>query len=237
MAKNVGVIGALKGKVGNMVFRSRRGMQIASVYQPVVHNPKSARQEMSRAKMTMATNTAKSLKLLLRAGWQKTNPTYEVQQFVKHAIPTENAVITGNAPDLLEFDWVNSAKCVSANLLGYLSGMQQPDFSEEGEVGITFTPADELFLDSEGAAIGCGLVVGLYVPDFKQCIVKHFTCTKGQTLERAILYPSEWSGMKCVVYAFAKQIPNALNGIPSGDQPWMYPADTSMAYAMYGNLS
>lgn len=237
MAKNVGVIGAMKGKVGNMVFRTRRGEQIASVYQPVVHNPKSARQEMSRAKMTMATDAAKSLKLLLRAGWQKTNPTYEVQQFVKRAIPLDNRVITGLTPDSLEFDWAVAGKCVSANLLGYLTGMQQPDFSEEGEVSISFTPADELFLDGEGGAIGCGLVVGLYVPAFQQCIVKHFPCTKGQTLERAILYPSEWSGMKAVVFAFAKQIPNALNGIPSENAPWKYPADTTMAYSMYGNLA
>lgn len=237
MAKNVGVIGSLKGKVGNMVFRSRRGMQIASVYQPVVHNPKSARQELSRAKLAMATETAKALKLLLRAGWQKTNPTYEVQQFIKRAIPVGNEVISGASVDVLEFDWPESAICVSANLLGYLSGMETPDFSEAGEVSINFTPADNLFVDEDGTPIGCGLVVGLYIPAYKQCIVKHFACVQGQQLTRAILYPSEWSGMKCVVYAFAKQIPNALNGIPSSNEPWMYPAATTRAYAMYGDLA
>lgn len=237
MAKNVGVIGAMKGKVGNMVFRTRRGMQIASVYQPEVHNPKSKRQEMSRAKMTMATYMARGCKLLLKAGWQKTNPTYEVQQFVSRAIPVGNHVITGNSVEMLEWDWMNVGKCVSANLLGFPTGLGTPSFAEESEVILNYTPDSNLFVDDQGAEIGCGLVVGCYSPDLNQCIVTFLNLTKGQAAQATVAVPAEWSGLKCVVMAFAKQIPNALNGIPANTQPWKFPAATTMCRSWQGTIA
>lgn len=219
----------MKGKVGNMVFRTRRGIQIASVYQPEVHNPKSTRQELSRAKMAEATAMAKAMKLLLRAGWQKTNPTYEVQQFVKRVIPVGAGVMSGLTPDNISMNYDAAVVGVSANLLGVLNGVSQFNWSVEAEVSYSVIPDETLFLDGNGAAIGCGIVVGYYAPDLGQCVVKFHPLQSGSTNQFTDKFSDEWSGVHVRVYMFAKQIPNAINGISSESMPWMFPADTTMA--------
>lgn len=50
MAKNVGLIGSVSGKIGNVVYAVQNGIQTARVYQPIVSNPKSSLQQMQRAK-------------------------------------------------------------------------------------------------------------------------------------------------------------------------------------------
>lgn len=237
MAKNVGVVGSLNGKVGNFVFRTRRGMQITSVYQPEVHNPKSKRQTLSRAKLALATSVAKPMKLLLRAGWQRTNPTYEVQQFIKRAIPVDNAIILGTDPDSLTLGYAEMAMAICANLLGSLNGLSTPSWVEEGEVSFTITPDDNLFLDSDGSEIGCGLVIGYYCPDLDQCIVKHHVLNPNESNNIRDTFSSDWSGLPVKMFVFAKQIPNAQNGITSSQLPWMYPADTTMARYFQGTIA
>lgn len=54
MAKNVGLIGSVSGKVGNVVYAMNAGIQTVRVYQPHVLNPKSAAQTAQRAKMALA---------------------------------------------------------------------------------------------------------------------------------------------------------------------------------------
>lgn len=54
MAKNVGLIGGVKGKLGNAVFYVRRGKTLSRVYQPEVANPKSLSQVEQRAKFALA---------------------------------------------------------------------------------------------------------------------------------------------------------------------------------------
>lgn len=54
MAKNVGLIGSLRGKIGNTVFYVNQGIQVARVYQPVVSNPNTPLQIQQRAKMSLA---------------------------------------------------------------------------------------------------------------------------------------------------------------------------------------
>lgn len=50
MGKNVGLIGSVSGKVGNVVYSVQNGMQTVRAYQPNVVNPKSAAQQQQRAK-------------------------------------------------------------------------------------------------------------------------------------------------------------------------------------------
>lgn len=227
MAKAVGLIGSLKGKVGNTVFVTRRGIQVARVYQPVVAQPKSARQQLSRAKFSLATDTLRPFNLFLRAGWQKSAPTYEFQQGVKHMIPVENAIITGSTPDALNVSYINLAEVFSA---GGLQGIDttSPTSENEGKVDFTVTVPAANFLDEHGAAIDCGLVIALLNADTGEVRVSHEkTLTADVASSISITVPADWAGTNVHVYAFAKQIPNAVNGIPSTDLPWMYPAKTS----------
>lgn len=50
MGKNVGLIGSVSGKVGNVVYSVQGGTQTVRAYQPSVSNPKSAGQQRQRAK-------------------------------------------------------------------------------------------------------------------------------------------------------------------------------------------
>lgn len=54
MAKVVGLVGAASGKIGNLVYAVTNGIQIARVYQPVISNPKTAGQNLQRAKGNLA---------------------------------------------------------------------------------------------------------------------------------------------------------------------------------------
>lgn len=54
MAKFVGFIGTIRGKVGTTVFtKGENGMSYGRAYQPQVHNPKTAGQSDQRAKMNL----------------------------------------------------------------------------------------------------------------------------------------------------------------------------------------
>lgn len=227
MAKAVGLIGSLKGKVGNTVFATRRGIQIARVYQPVVAQPKSARQQLSRAKLALATDSLRPFNLFLRAGWQNSKPTYEFQQGVKRMIPVENLVITGSTPDNLTVSYPMLAEVFSA---GGLQGIvaTAPTSTNEGKVDFTVTIPSADFLDEHGGNVDCGLVIALMNADTGEVKISHekeITADVAKAI--SITVPTLWSGTHVHVYAFAKQIPNAVNGIPSTDLPWMYPAKTS----------
>lgn len=59
MARNVGLIGGLRGKLGNAVFYVSNGVQVSRVYQPVVANPNTQLQIAQRAKMSLAGRMSK----------------------------------------------------------------------------------------------------------------------------------------------------------------------------------
>lgn len=54
MGKVVGLIGSASGKIGNLVYAVTNGIQTARIYQPIVSNPKSAGQNLQRAKGNLA---------------------------------------------------------------------------------------------------------------------------------------------------------------------------------------
>lgn len=54
MAKNVGLIGSVSGKIGTVVFAVLNGIQTSRAYQPNVSNPKSSGQSLQRARGNLA---------------------------------------------------------------------------------------------------------------------------------------------------------------------------------------
>lgn len=226
MAKNVGLIGGLTGKLGNTVNSVRRGVQISRVYQPIVANPKTKRQEMSRAKLALATATIKPLRLFVRAGWQRHRPTYEFQKAVGMMIPVNSGVIDGQTIPALTVDLGGLAGVLSANDMGSISS-NTPTAVDEGEVRVTITIPASMALDEGGNPIEVGAVMAVYCPDMDDAVIMYQAAADGE-VEAVIQVPTVWSGLQCHVYAFAKQIPTAVNGVTTTSQPWMYPAPTSM---------
>lgn len=58
MAKMNGLVGGLSGKMGNAVFRQRKGQTIVAQYQPVVSNPNTTAQQNARAAFKLITQLA-----------------------------------------------------------------------------------------------------------------------------------------------------------------------------------
>ena len=243
MAKIVGLIGSVKGKLGNSVMAVRRGVQIARVYQPTVANPKSRRQQYSRAKFGLAVFVTKPLARIFNIGWGKVAPTYTFQKAISLIVPTENEVITSSGNDELSVNVPNLLAQVSApGLVPPIIGT--PDNSEEGEVLVPVTLNDACFTNPNGGSEKCGVVLFLYVkPDLANGLAGSLVAVKQQEIttpnveqEIVLEYPIMYSGMKCQLVGFAKQIPAATNGIATEETPWMFPSNTS-APIVYGEIT
>lgn len=237
MAKITGLIGSGHGKLGNTVMTVRRGQQIARVYQPVVANPKSARQQLSRAKMRLAVATLRPFIYALRAGWNKERPGYEFQKAVGIAIPVTNGIIEG-AGDSLEVVPAELRACLSAPLLEPIAA-DAPDFSQASQVGVRVFAAESAFVDDGGNPIDVGAVVVVWNQATSAVVTKMQTITYSASGSPVTVpVPSRWSGMPVHVYAFVKQIPAGINGIDTETLPWRFPAKTSAAvYVGEGDIA
>lgn len=243
MAKIVGLIGSVRGKLGNSVMAVRRGVQIARVYQPVVANPKSRRQEYSRAKFGLAVFVTKPLARIFNIGWGKEAPTYTFQKAISLIVPNENGVITNAGNDKLSVSVPNLLSKVSApGLVPPLIGT--PDLSEEGMVTVPVTLNDACFTNPSGGSERCGVVLFMYAkPNLENGIAGSLVAVTQREITNpnveepvVIEYPQMYSGMKVQLVGFAKQIPEASNGISTEETPWMYPAATSEPL-VYGEIT
>lgn len=86
MAKNVGLIGSLRGKLGNTVFYVTNGVQVTRVYQPVVANPNTSLQIAQRAKMALAGRMSKITPIVALAGLGESNKRLRRGKFVQELI-------------------------------------------------------------------------------------------------------------------------------------------------------
>ena len=227
MAKAVGLIGSMRGKVGNVVYRTRRGVQITSVYQPTVLNPKSARQASSREVFAVATRMAKACKLFLRAGLQSVRPSYECQKFVSGIVPTANGCFS-MVGAILTPDYALMANYMAAGELGL--GLQARSLSlvEEGEVSFSVSYPESFAQDEGGNEVNVGIISCVYCPDVNQAVIQAKAVRDASDLDVTVEVPTVMSGLKVHVYCFIKQIPTSGNLVPSMDTPWMYPARTSI---------
>lgn len=237
MAKIVGLVGSGHGKLGNTVMTVRRGIQIARVYQPVVANPKSARQQMSRAKMGLAVATLRPFIYSLRAGWNKVAPGYEFQKAIGVAIPVDNGVIDV-VSDELTINEGELRACLSAPMLEPIDA-DSLNFEQASQVGLRVHAPESAFIDEKGNPINAGAVVVVWNKDSKTVVTAMQVISySAQGSPVTVTLPARWSGMNVHVYAFVKQIPEGINGIDTDTLPWRFPARTSAAvYVGQGQVS
>lgn len=226
MAKIVGIIGSGHGKLGNTVLAVRRGEQIARVYQPVVANPKSARQQLSRAKMSLAVKSLRPMKRFINMGWQKSNPSYEFQQAVSKAIPVGNNIITGGAGAELFFDPEACMPCLSNGTLSKPITADL-DFTMESKVRFKAVGSESDHFTPSGTPIQLGLVACVYNDIVGIAITNTFTEGEAGNFSAEIEVPENWSGMEVYVYCFTKQLPEGINGLNTTRTPWRFPSEVS----------
>ena len=104
MARNVGLIGSLRGKLGNAVFYVSNGVQVSRVYQPVVANPNTPLQVAQRAKMVLAGRMSKITPIVALAGLPGSNKRGLRGSFVREVVRA--SVYSGNQA-AISFDNLN----------------------------------------------------------------------------------------------------------------------------------
>ena len=223
MAKLNGPLGSkLRGKVGEVVAAKTVGGDTAiRAYQPVVKNPNTLRQRVSRNKMSIASKIAAVLSEAIGIGYAKATASekmYPRNMFVKSIIPVGAAVMTldGENPvvDYTKLPVSKKMGISEAPVTVVAAG------TEQGSKVVTASNAESVTL-AAGETLGL-VVVGLDAQK-NSSIVRMGSAAAGVTLSASDVTSMDGGTM----YAFFKVIPEAYNGVAATDIPWKYPSDTS----------
>lgn len=239
MAKAVGLIGTLKGKIGNTVFATVRGETIARVYQPTVTNPNTYRQQMSRALMTRAGRISRAMLDFERIGWNNVAPGRAFQRAVKQMVDTTRGafnIFTATTPAEITVNYVNMPRALSyAEIPSPTADV--PDFDEEAKVSFNMTISDECAYGDESSQTSCGIVAMVYCPDLNEAVVYKTTASSGTT-QVEVRVPTTWSGLKVHVYAFVKRLIETGNPVQTSRVPWRTPSKCSQTiYVGTGDMA
>lgn len=217
-----GFVGKGTGKLGESVWSVFRGEQVVRHTAASVKNPKTARQELSRAKFKLAVDWSRIFNDALAVGYSgvKTQTLSARNEFVKRVIPVSAGIIKGNTPETVTVDitlWQISRGNLPTPELGNASATQTATV----DVPVTSIPS----VPSQYGPGEYGVVIVVLQPDVMRSVVFQVKPTAGTTQKLTV--PADWSGMDVHVYGFGKVIPDAKNGIPSATEPWMYPSEAS----------
>lgn len=231
MAKFNSQFGIMTGKLGNFVLSSRKGEVIARAYNPIVENPRTARQQLSRAKLSLASDLARSLAAAIRIGYgQYAKGLVSARNvFVQGIVPVGAQTITGTTPTALQVNWEKLK--VSEGKIGG-PDWDEPDLENplQIEVGIT---APNLTPDVINDASGTPVVVTVNLVVYNKLL-------KTAMVQTEVMYdpsnpsvhpvdsikmtvPPVWQGSQVEIYGFYKQHPVGVNGIANTVAPQRYP--------------
>ena len=223
MAKQRGpVASTFSGRVGNVVGAKMKGGEyVMRPYQPSVKNPNTLRQQVSRNKMALASKYAAALSVALKIGYAMATASTKMfarNMFVRNIVPVSKGVLTNNGTEIT----ADLAKLPVSQAIGIA---ETPDIAvsagtETGSKKIDATNAASVVLE-QGETLG--LVVVALNEAGDASLVRQGVATEGVTLSAADVQ-NIGNGH---YYAFFKAIPQAVNGVESTEQPWMYPSVTS----------
>lgn len=250
--KHNAIIGSGSGKLGNIVGYVRGGIQMERVYQPIVANPNTMRQQVSRKKMQMASVLAKNLAQSIRMGFgglanSRVSPR---NLFVKGAIPTDSGCIDGATLADLEINYEK------VTLTDGMQGNCPISFGElDMDTPLTVTAVIESVdksYNSNHTAAGAEQSVAIVIVVLNKTLgasVMHTgilynkeTGTWNSAYDDgdnvAIRVPGTWQGSYVEVYAFTKLLPDALNGVDVSTFPYRIPGpSTFTAYLGTGRVA
>lgn len=228
------------GKIGNMVGYVRGGIQMFRAYQPVVNNPKTARQTLSREKLAVASDLSRALGRALRIGFGNfaSSRVSARNIFTKEIIPVGAGVIEGTSWDNVSVDYEK---------LPISKGNLPVGECSFGELDCTTPSRVKVSLEEATHAYGTNHVSTGDEVDVTLNIVILNT-VKNETILNTVMYytkatgtwhplteivtnvPQVWAGEQVQVYAFLKQHPDAINGIAGSTAPYRYPGEAGETY-------
>lgn len=217
-----GIAGKGTGKAGEMVFSVFRGEQVVRWMPKSVLNPNTTRQQVSRKKFKMAVDMSRILNDALAVGYSgvKGQGLSARNEFVKRIIPTSAGIITGTTVSELTFD-ITMVPMSRGNLP--MPTVASAEASQAAKVAVPVTTIPDI--PSQYGPGQYGLVVVVWQPDLERSVTAQTLPTAGQSV--VVDLPKDWSGMDVHVFVFGKVIPQSKNGVPSANEPWMYPSEAS----------
>lgn len=216
MARITGLVGDVRGKVGNMVGYTRRGANFLREYQPNVTNPNTLRQQYSRQVFTIAQQLSRELSAGVLMGYSAVKPTYERQAFVGRMV--ENKVVSINLGEIA----INYASIpISRGPLDPPRG-GSPSATIAGRIGVTIDSSsitDNNVLIDGITPINCLVFCCVYNADLKTSVlgIIGYRPAVGeyvQVEQGTVSIPQGWSGDRLHIWIFCKQSPTPKNGIP-----------------------
>ena len=217
----------MRGKFGEFVAAKTVGGQTAlRSYQPVVKNPNTLRQQVSRKKMAKASELAALLADAIGVGYAKAvqgMKMYARNLFVKSIIPVNAGVMTNDGAEItLDITKIKIARGVG------LSTIPAGQVTAATGGGVEFIPTNTADITlNPGESLGVCMAAIDYANG--KCIYKQGVASTGVALSAA-----ELALLTTPVYfAFYKVIPEGLNGVATETAPWKYPSATSESVQVF----
>ena len=219
-----GILGGGTGKLGESVFTNNAGRTIVRQYNPHVRNPRTARQQNSRGRFTVASELAKQFALALKIGMPRIGALTSRNRFTSMIIPTSAGVINLSG-DTLTPDYTKMPLSkggmpkVGVSSVAVNSGSNAIDVT----LAKVYAPEQAGYVAPMlGAA---GIVCVLHnetTGDVRvlQALAGNSTTVSFPMADVASFAPS-------AAYLFAKWVPEAYNDIQAATLPWKFPSDQS----------
>ena len=192
MAKyRLGVMGTFANKVGIVVGRKWRNLDVMSAYQPKVFNPNTKKQVEQRQRFGAASTLARGMKLGLAygfAGVAAGTKSPARSRFVQANIPA----VEFTFPDTIDIDYT-MVKVSEGSHMNATYGT--PKSTEPQQIDLTFSmPVVEGFSREDD-----NVFMVAYNPADRNCVIANGRANSGSL---SVMVPNSWNGETVHVYAF-----------------------------------
>lgn len=192
MAKyRLGVMGTFENKVGIVVGRKWRNLNVMSAYQPKVFNPNTKKQVEQRQRFGAASTLARGMKLGLAygfAGVAAGTKSPARSRFVQANIPA----IEFTWPDIIDIDYT-MVKVSDGSHMNASYGT--PTSTEPLQIDLTFSMSYIEGFSKEDDNV----FMVAYNPADGNCVIAHARANAGSI---SVIVPNSWNGEAVHVYAF-----------------------------------
>lgn len=247
--KNNFIIGRTSGKLGDLVGYVRGGKQFARVYVPHITNPNTERQQVSRKKMAVVSDLGRALSRVLAVGYgADANSRVSPRNiFSRETIPADKEVITGSTVATVAVDYekvqISNGK---VPVRGVAFG--ETDYSTPLKVIVPFDSVYQSY-DLNHTSGGELQSVAVFIVVYNKTLGVSTMASKilydkttntwlGDSDNVEVTVQGDWQGSFVEVYAFCKQLPDALNGVPVATMPYRIPGNcTTTEYLGNGRIA
>lgn len=247
--KNNFIIGRTSGKLGDLIAYVRGGKQFGRVYVPHISNPNTMRQQVSRKKLAVVSDFGRACSRALAAGFgADANSRVSPRNiFSRVTIPVDAEIVTGQTPESVAIDFekvqLSNGKIpvqgVELGELDFTTPMQitVPLNDVYQSYDLNHTSAGELqsvaiFLVAYNKTMGVSALSSTILYDKPT----NSWMTTADSLSLRV--DGDWQGSYVEVYAFCKQLPDALNGVEVDAIPYRIPGNcTRTVYCGTGRIA